>query len=101
MSSGEMSEVDSTLETEALGWLVPPAARALVTAGRRWIARACGRIERRTLAEILDDVLERLNLRRQFAGRRAVVAVLGFQRGRRRAEPIDFRVRAPSARPAQ
>ncbi len=54
-----------------------------------------GGIERGALAEVLDDVLEGLNLRGQLAGRRPIVAVLGFKRVLGGAEPIDLRKCAP------
>ena len=62
------------------GSQVPPAARAFTTAGSFCIARACAGSSVRARAEVVDDALERLNLRRQLAGRRAVAAVLDLER---------------------
>ncbi len=54
-----------------------------------------GRIERRTGAQIVDDALERLNLRRQFAGGGAIAAVLDLQHRVGVAELVEFLPRTP------
>src|SRR5262249_6563669 len=54
------------------------------------------RIERRPGAEIVDDRLQGLNLRREFAGGGAIAAVLHLERGIGAAHLIELGLRAPS-----
>ena len=64
----------------------------------RWKSRhsvALNRLERRSNAKIVDDALERLNLRCQLAGCGAIAAVFHLHRLLDRAKVIDLGLRAP------
>ena len=74
---------------------VPPAARAFTTAGSFCHRARLRRIERGARAEVVDDAFERLNLRGQLAGRRAVAAVLDLEQRVGGAELLDLGAGAP------
>ena len=68
VSSGEVSEVESTLES-MLAAAGPPLARCRTAAGSFCIARAAAGSMRGARAQVVDDAFERLNLRGELAGR--------------------------------
>jgi hypothetical protein len=60
------------------------------------MARALRGIEMGALAQIVDDALERLDLRGQLAGGDTIAAVLDFQHRVGGSQLIDFTPRAPT-----
>ena len=95
VSSGEVSDVEMTLEIAALA-CGRAAGGPCLHDSRQLLHRArLSRIERRARAEVVDHVLERLNLRGQLAGGCAEVAVLDLECVRGELQLTQLEARTP------
>ena len=74
----------------------PPAARDLTMAGRRSMARWTFGSSADALAELGDGRLQRLQLCGEFAGRRAITAILDLEHSALRLQLRDLGVGAPA-----